>query len=230
VSKVESFSFAAPVRSPSEAAQSPSVPEAVRPLLGPSWLVEGEDPKLFEELLGEVGAAVGAEDIIDWLLVKDYVALTWQTHRSRRQCESLIRMARREAMERLLSIALPGLGRVFGPGERSMAAKAAEDWFNGKKNAVKYVHSTLARAGFSMADVASQALSFKAEELERIDRQNERNDRRRDAILQQIDHRRTGWSKLVKQASEGAIEAKFKEVAPTDKEGPANDLAFSEKR
>jgi hypothetical protein len=47
------------------------VPEAVRPLLGPCWLVEGEYPKLYEEILGQVGAAVGAENIIDWLLTKD---------------------------------------------------------------------------------------------------------------------------------------------------------------
>ncbi len=50
----------------------------MRALLGPSWLIEGEDPKLYEELLGRVGAAVQPTDIIDWLLLKDVVALTWE--------------------------------------------------------------------------------------------------------------------------------------------------------
>jgi len=48
---------AGPVTAP-QAAASPAyaVPEHVRALLGPSWLIEGEDPKLYEELLGRVGA------------------------------------------------------------------------------------------------------------------------------------------------------------------------------
>jgi hypothetical protein len=40
-------------------------------LLGPSGLVEDEDPKLYEDLLGRVGAAVQPMDFIDWLLAKD---------------------------------------------------------------------------------------------------------------------------------------------------------------
>ena len=60
---------------PASAARFPVIPEHVRPLLGPSWLVEGEDPKLYEDLLARVGAAVNPLDIIDWLLVKDVVAL-----------------------------------------------------------------------------------------------------------------------------------------------------------
>ena len=57
------------------------VPESVRALLGPSWMIEGEDPERYEELLAQVGAAMQPKDIIDWLLVKDVVELTWQIHR-----------------------------------------------------------------------------------------------------------------------------------------------------
>jgi hypothetical protein len=41
-------------------------------------------------------------DIIDWLLLKDVVALTWEIHRSRRHRDFLMRIARRKAMERFL--------------------------------------------------------------------------------------------------------------------------------
>ena len=30
---------------------------SVRPLLGPSWIIEGEDPERYEKVLAEVGAA-----------------------------------------------------------------------------------------------------------------------------------------------------------------------------
>ena len=61
-----------------EPTQKPIVPEEVRALLGPSWIIEGEDPELYEELLAGVGAAVQPKDFIDWLLLKDIVALTWE--------------------------------------------------------------------------------------------------------------------------------------------------------
>ena len=92
-----------------QAAAGPTypVPEYVRALLGPSWLIEGENPKLYEELLGRVGAAVQPTDIIDWLLLKGVVALTWEIQRSRRQRETVVRMGRLKAMEQILEQASP---------------------------------------------------------------------------------------------------------------------------
>jgi hypothetical protein len=46
--------------------QNPVVPEDVRALLGPSWIIEGEDTELYEALLARVGTAVEPADIIDW--------------------------------------------------------------------------------------------------------------------------------------------------------------------
>jgi hypothetical protein len=60
----------------------PKVPRGVRTLLGPTWIVGGEDPDRFEELLGQAGAAFQPRDIIDWLLVYDYVVLIWETQRA----------------------------------------------------------------------------------------------------------------------------------------------------
>src|ERR1700694_3498430 len=80
------------------APRKPSVPPEVRPLLGPSWIVEGEDPQLYEDLLAQVGAAVQPRDLIDWLFLKDVVALTWEIQRTRRHRASLMRTTRDEAM------------------------------------------------------------------------------------------------------------------------------------
>ena len=48
---------------------------SVRKLLGPSWIIEGEDPERYEKVLAEVGVAAQPIDFIDWLLVKDIVDL-----------------------------------------------------------------------------------------------------------------------------------------------------------
>jgi predicted phage tail protein len=176
--------------------------------------VDGEDPNLYEELLGRVGAAVQPIDIIDWILVKDVVALTWQIHRSRRQRESIMRNAQRQGMERVLSMIFPRRSRIEMITEKSEAGEIASDWFKGRKKAIKRVDQLLAQAGLSIADVSAQSLSAEAEQLDRLDSQNERHERRRDSILQQIERRRAGWSKLVKRESEDVVDAEFRELPP----------------
>ena len=73
----------------------------------------------------------------------------------------------------------------------------------------------LASAGFPPKDIASQALTVRAIELDRIDNQVQRHEARRDAILQQIDRRREGFAQRVRRASEEAVDAEFVEAPPT---------------
>jgi hypothetical protein len=54
---------------------------SVRPLLGPTWIIAGEDSERYEKILGEVGAAAQPIDFLDWLLVKDIVDLTFEIQR-----------------------------------------------------------------------------------------------------------------------------------------------------
>jgi hypothetical protein len=218
----------AEARLPSD--QGSTLPKALRPLLGPSWIMEGEDPNLYEELLGRVGAAVQPVDIIDWLLVKDVVALTWQIHRSRRLRQSIMRSARRAAMQRLLSSILPRPGGLIPNQENAAARQIAQDWFSGDKRATKEAERLLAQAGLTMADVTVQSLSANASELDRLDLQDTRHERRRDSILQQIERRRVGWAKAVKRASEDVVDAEFKEIAPNNVRTQGGNGAVAEKQ
>jgi hypothetical protein len=198
------------------------VPEHVRALLGPSWLIEGEDPKLYEELLGRVGAAVQPADIIDWLLLKDVVALTWEIQRSRRQRDTLVRMGRREAMEQVLDQAMPREGGIFDAGRGLVINDLTSQWLSGDTAATKRALGFLRKAGFSLNDIAAQSLTVKADELDRIDNQIQRHEARRDAILQQIERRREGLAQRVRRASEEAVDAEFVEAPSTAMALPAN--------
>jgi hypothetical protein len=193
-----------------------AVPEHVRALLGPSWLIEGEDPKLYEELLGRVGAAVQPTDIIDWLLLKDVVALTWEIQRSRRQRDTLVRMGRFKAMTQILDEATPRQGEMPSDfGRHAAIGDLASEWLNGDAEATKHALALLASAGFLPNDVAAQSLTVQAVELDRIDQQVQRHEARRDAILQQIERRREGLAQRVRRASEEAVDAEFAEAPPT---------------
>ena len=183
-----------------QAAANPvyAVPERVRALLGPSWLIEGEDPKLYEELLGRVGAAVEPTDIIDWLLLKDVVAITWEIQRSRRQRETIVRMGRLKAMEQVLEQTIPREGELADSGYRDSQrddrawtiSNIARKWLSGDIEMTGDVVARLEDAGFSLNDIAAQSLTVQANELDRVDNQVQRHEARRDAILQQIERRR----------------------------------------
>jgi hypothetical protein len=192
-----------------------AVPEQVRALLGPSWLIEGEDPKLYDELLGRVGAAVQPTDIIDWLLLKDIVAITWEIQRSRRQRETVVRMGRLKAIEQILEQVVPPAGMMGRIERNDDISRLASEWLNGDAKANRRVLALIAGAGFSPNDVIAHTLTVQAKELGRIDDQTQRHESRRDAMLQQIERRREGFAQRVRRASEDAVDAEFVEAPST---------------
>jgi hypothetical protein len=188
--------------------------EDVRELLGPAWIIEGDDPERYEDLLARVADAVGPTDFIDWLLVKDVVAYTWEIQRSRQHRETVIRMGRLKALQQILDQAT-GEEEFLSIG-RGNNEELAMKWLNGDPEAAKRVAETLQASGFSLADIDAHAIAVMAVELERIDLQVERRESRRDSLLRQIERRREGWEKRVQRASEEVIEAEFREIAAHD--------------
>jgi hypothetical protein len=213
----EAAAAVAAPRSQTAATKHPSVQslEDVRELLGPAWIIEGEDPERYEQLLARVADAVGPADFIDWLLVKDVVAHTWEIQRSRQHRETVIRMGRLKALHQILDQAT-GEEEFISFGGNGNTAKLAIGWLNGDSEAAKRVAETLRASGFSLTDIAAHAITVMAVELERIDLQVERHESRRDSLLRQIERRREGWEKRVQRASEEVIEAEFREIATRD--------------
>ena len=54
---------------------------SVRPLLGPSWIIKGEDPERYEKVLAEV-APQRSLSTHRLVVVKDIVDLTWEIQRT----------------------------------------------------------------------------------------------------------------------------------------------------
>ena len=173
---------------------TPEVPREVRALLGPGWIVEGEDPDCYEELLAQVGAAAQARDIIEWLLVKDIVALSWEIQRTRRIRDTLLRTMRLEAMVSLLASLLPDEVPIVS---QLRASKLARLSLNGDQEAEKKVKGLLGQAGLRFEDITMRTIATNAQEFDRIDEQTARYEYRRDALLRQIERRRAGLAKKV---------------------------------
>jgi hypothetical protein len=173
-------------------------------------------------------AEAGPTDFVDWPLIKDIVALTWEIQRSRRHRETVIRMGRLDALQQILEQVMPRAERLFSfgevPGEvRELAIK----WLNGESQAVKRVAEMLHKSGFSIEDVAVHSMTVKARELERIDLQVDRNESRRDSLLRVIERRREGWATHVQRATEDVVEAEFRDLPARDSE-PSGAVAAGE--
>jgi len=183
----------------------------VRPLLGSSWIIEGEDPQTYERLLAQVGTNIGPRDVIDWLLVFEIVVLTWEIRRARQLSGSVLRLRRCHALGNILRQISPQPDFLpLGDPSTDLVAR----WREGQKGAVAEVKSLLSKAGFSLADVDAQTLSENAEEFDRIDARSERCETRRHKLLQEIERRRFGAAKPVIDASNEAIEAEFETLPP----------------
>src|SRR6266478_5480458 len=72
-------------------------------LFGPPLLLEGEDAAAYDELLARVNAAVQSVNIIEEILINDFVVLEWEVLRWRRLKLSLIRTLGLKALESFLA-------------------------------------------------------------------------------------------------------------------------------
>ena len=187
--------------------------------MGPAWIIEGEHPGRYEQLLARVAEEIDPRDIIDWILLNDLVALTWEIQRSRRHRKTVIKMGRAKALEQILD-------QIRPPGLLDNNKTLASQYQNAETKAIKMFN----QSQFSPEDIDAHAITVMAVELERIDLQAERHESRRESLLRQIERRREGWGKRVQRASEDFIEAEFSEIASREsKPGAAVGRSRSEK-
>src|SRR5262245_9048989 len=70
--------------------------------LGPPPLLDGEDPKAYDELLSSVTGAVKPSDVIDEILADDVVNFHWEARRWQQLMASLLTSKMPDALERML--------------------------------------------------------------------------------------------------------------------------------
>ena len=157
-------------------------------LFGPPPLLEGEDTAAYDEFLVRISGALRPADILEEIWVRDIVDLVWEAFRLRRLKANLITAVAHEGVKRILT---PLLGW-------SRANDLAEAWARRERSAIKQVDELLASAGLTMDAVMAQTLSFKLDDIDRIDRMIATAEGRRNAILREVDRHRTTWGQNVR--------------------------------
>jgi hypothetical protein len=177
-----------------------SRPEKSRPdrvelpmLFGPPPLFDGEDTKIYDQLLTQVFTTVMPTDIFEDIWVREVVDLTIEVLRLRRLKASLMTVNAYKGLTETLS---PLVGRM-------QAETLAEGWAARKSDVVEEVNKTLTSAGLTTDSILAQTFSLKVNDIERIEHMIALAEARRNATLREIDrHRQTLGQKLRRAAQQ----------------------------
>src|SRR5262249_43683264 len=138
-------------------------------------LLQGEDPRAYDDLLLRVFGALSSRDVLEEIWVRDIVDYTWQALQFRRLKIILLTSKMKLAIVRLIREPLQDLLlKEFDPAELEEglcpadyitplyvaheAEKLAQEWSSGDQAAIKRVEDLLASVGATMETVQAAAL------------------------------------------------------------------------
>lgn len=191
-------------------------------LLGRPPILHGEDERTYAELLARVQAAVKPKDILEEIWVRDVVDLLWETLRLRRMKASVVTVATRNAMAKVLA-PIVNKGRLGDADPFDMelmlketpARELAAGWYKREGKAVKDVEKILREADLSMDVVTAQALRRSLDDVERIERIERMiisAESRRNAALREVARHRAAFAEDLRRSSQNVRDAEFTEV------------------
>jgi hypothetical protein len=196
-----------------------SRPEKSRPdygehpaLFGPPPLFDGEDTKIYDQLLTQVSATVMPTDIFEEIWVRDFVDLSLEVFRLRRLTANLMK-----------ANAYKGLSETLAPlVGRSQAETLAEGWAARKSDVVEEVNKTLTSAGLTTDSIMAQTLSLKVNDIERIQHMIALGEARRNATLREIDRHRQTLGQKLRRAAQQLEAGQFRVIEHTTSIDGAN--------
>ncbi len=195
-----------------------------RSLLGPAPVTIFENAEQYEELLRRLVAEVAPEGVIELIWVKDVADLTWEVLRLRRAKAVAIAVAQEQALRWVIDVTdAPDGSRVR---EMSGGARAeVVDYLSAPANGAMYpdqreaaemmafakqpIQRAFAKLGLSEGEIGDAALVQSIGTVERLDRLVLISSRRRDAIIRDLERRRSDLAarlaRAVAQATDEAV-------------------------
>jgi hypothetical protein len=192
-----------PVPDPVVASAEP--PDMAEPLL--ALLLEHEDPAAYDEISARISAVVKPADFLEEIWVCDVVALVWEAFRLRRLKACLVATGATRGLDRVISSCLPSL--MFWTVD-----KIVDGWARRDGERVAQVEGVLNQNGLTMEHVVAESLAARMEDIERIDRMIASAERRRSAMLREVDRHRSSLASRLRRASDEVVQAGFEDVAP----------------
>jgi hypothetical protein len=169
--------------------------------LGPSPLLEGEDPANYAGLLEQVRQQTAPKDVIEHIYVRDIVDLTWELMRARKIKVALLYKGQVRVVQQFVSNGnWPGLDMDTRDAVNSAIKKRFSD-----------AVSILKKKGITLEDIMAQAFASESKTLQVIEQNMMQIEARRNFALREIERRRTTFAKRLEN-SVNVVEAEYKEV------------------
>jgi hypothetical protein len=196
---------------PAHSSPSPVIPTDIRALLGPPPLTTLEDDEAYERILSQMALAISPNDFVEWTWLKDVVDLGWEAGRARRAKAVRIALAQKSAIESILRADWPS-GLEGSLTIYDELPSKADQIFCGDDDELESFSNTLARLGLTQQSVVDAAYHASIDDMERLQQLIDNANARRDAILREIDRRRDGLAKRLRDAGasmDTIIDAEF---------------------
>src|SRR5262245_58510789 len=179
------------------------------PIFGPPPLLKGEDTAAYDDLLMRVSGHLKPSDIFEEIWVREIADLIWESLRWRRQLACFLALAIARVLERILKPVAENQPVVLSDTSCSGILKAARaslnagstlaaNWAVGDPAAIERVKELLASAGLTMDHVIAQATASELDKIERFNRLIASAQRRRDALLREIERRRASFAQRLR--------------------------------
>jgi len=196
-------------------AKAATLPQDIAEFVGGRPIVKGEDPQQYDILLDKLAAFIAPADPIEWIWTKDIADALWEGRRARRIRDQILDIGRHKAMRRLAENLLQEKNCL--PGFRKLVDKTVSAWM-GPAGDEKMAHF-LAGHGLDPLAVAAEAFMNRSQPYELLDRIATSADKRRDALLRDIERRRTGRAKDFREAA-SIVDAEAEEVTSPSSPDP----------
>jgi hypothetical protein len=171
--------------------------------IAPVPLLPGEQEAEYATLAARIVAAAQPRDVIEELLTRDVVDLTWEIFRLRRAKTGILKAS--------MSAGLDGVLRSLGHWELA-GQHLSQEWAAGYLQARKKVDGILRKAGLTIEDVTARTLDSKIENFERLDRMLGSAEARRNNALREIERHREALGAAMRKAIDEVQDAEFRDV------------------
>lgn len=192
------------------------IPKDIAAFIGDRPIVQGENSREYDALFGKLAAFVTPRDPIEWIWTKDIADAHWEARRARRFRDEILNLGRFDAMKRVAQNLLQH--KHCGAGIEQLVKQAVSDWMqpDGEAKMAEF----LRQYDLEPSAIAAEVFMTRGQPYDQLERMAASADKRRDALLREIERRRSWRAEQFRDASK-IVDAEAEEVTDKDPGVPA---------
>lgn len=176
-------------------------------MLGNRPILPGEDASAYDKLTYKFRETMSPRDIVEEILVRDVIDLTWEVQRLKNFKRDFLHLNRGNALEKVFD---QFAGYSFANRELS------DKWRKGDPKAIEKVNEELSSRGFEISVVDAMNFRLQIDQIERMDRLIMQAEARRSAHLREVDRHRSVLAEIMREAIQAHENSKIIEHSDQD--------------